>query len=63
MALKPCNAPQSTCSQRVHFVFNSKKLPSEEVKLNLHEGDQLEPGYLKLNPNGVAPTRRLIYWC
>src|SRR4029079_140315 len=50
MALKPCNAPQSTCSQRVHFVFNSKKLPSGEVKLNLHEGDQLKPGYLKLNP-------------
>jgi len=59
MALKPCNAPQSTCS----LVFNSKKLPSEEVKLNLLEGDQLKPGYLKLNPNGVVPTRRLIYWC
>ena len=63
MALKPCNAPQSTCSRRVRFVFNSKKLPSEEVKLNLFEGDQLKPGYLKLNPNGVVPTRRLIYWC
>lgn len=50
------NAPQSTCSQRVRFVFNAKKLPFEEVKLNLLEGDQLKPEYLKLNPNGVVPT-------
>jgi len=56
MTFKLYNAPQSTCSQRVRFVFNSKKLPFEEVKLNLLEGDQLKPDYLKLNPNGVVPT-------
>lgn len=56
MAFKLYNAPQSTCSQRVRYVFNSKKLPFEEVKLNLLEGDQLKPDYLKLNPNGVVPT-------
>ena len=56
MAFKLYNAPQSTCSQRVRFVFNSKKLPFEEVKLNLLDGDQLKPDYLKLNPNGVVPT-------
>jgi len=56
MAFKLYNAPQSTCSQRVRFVFNAKKLPFDEVKLNLLEGDQLKPGYLKLNPNGVVPT-------
>jgi len=56
MAFKLYNAPQSTCSQRVRFVFNGKKLPFEEVKLNLLEGDQLKPDYLKLNPNGVVPT-------
>jgi glutathione S-transferase len=50
------NAPQSTCSQRVRFVLNAKKLPFAEVKLNLLEGDQLKPDYLKLNPNGVVPT-------
>ena len=50
------NAPQSTCSQRVRFVLNAKKLPFDEVKLNLLEGDQLKPDYLKLNPNGVVPT-------
>ena len=56
MAFKLYNAPQSTCSQRVRFVFNAKGLPFEEVKLRLLEGDQLKPDYLKLNPNGVVPT-------
>ncbi len=50
------NAPQSTCSQRVRFVLNAKRLPFADVKLNLLEGDQLKPEYLKLNPNGVVPT-------
>jgi glutathione S-transferase len=56
MSFKLYNAPQSTCSQRVRFVFNAKKLPFDEVRLNLLEGDQLKPDYLKLNPNGVVPT-------
>ena len=56
MTFKLYNAPQSTCSQRVRFVLNAKKLPFDEVKLNLLEGDQLKPDYLKLNPNGVVPT-------
>src|SRR5512141_2699204 len=50
------NAPQSTCSQRVRFVFNAKQLSFDEVKLNLLEGVQLKPDYLKVNPNGVVPT-------
>jgi glutathione S-transferase len=56
MAYKLYNAPQSTCSQRVRFVLHTKHLPFEEVKLNLLDGDQLKPDYLKLNPNGVVPT-------
>ncbi len=56
MTFKLYNAPQSTCSQRVRFVFNAKNLPFEEIKLNLLDGDQLKPDYLKLNPNGVVPT-------
>jgi glutathione S-transferase len=56
MAFTLYNAPQSTCSQRVRFVFNGKKIAFDEVKLNLLEGDQLKPDYLKLNPNGVVPT-------
>jgi glutathione S-transferase len=50
------NAPQSTCSQRVRFVLNAKRLAFTEVKLDLLAGDQLKPHYLKLNPNGVVPT-------
>src|SRR5882757_4397676 len=56
MAFILYNAPQSTCSQRVRFVLNAKKLPFEEVKLDLLAGDQLKPDYLALNPNGVVPT-------
>jgi len=50
------NTPHSTCSQRVRFLLNAKNLRFDEVHLNLLAGDQLSPGYLKLNPNGVVPT-------
>ena len=56
MAFTLYNAPQSTCSQRVRSVLNAKGLAFDEVKLNLLDGDQLKPDYLKLNPNGVVPT-------
>jgi len=56
MAFTLYNAPQSTCSQRVRFVLNAKKLSFTEVKLDLLAGDQLKPDYLALNPNGVVPT-------
>ena len=56
MAYKLYSAPQSTCSQRVRFVLNARKLPFDDVRLNLLAGDQLKPDYLKLNPNGVVPT-------
>jgi Glutathione S-transferase, N-terminal domain len=49
-------APQSTCSQRVRFVLHAKGLAFEERRLDLFAGDQLQPEYLKLNPNGVVPT-------
>jgi glutathione S-transferase len=56
MAFTLYNAPQSTCSQRVRFVLNAKRLPFQEEKLDLLAGDQLKPDYLALNPNGVVPT-------
>src|SRR5215207_5058189 len=56
MAFTLYNAPQSTCSQRVRFVLNAKRLPFKEEKLDLLAGDQLKTDYLKLNPNGVVPT-------
>ena len=56
MAFLLYNAPPSTCSQRVRFVLNAKRLPFEEKRLDLLAGDQLKPDYLALNPNGVVPT-------
>jgi glutathione S-transferase len=56
MAFTLYNAPQSTCSQRVRFVLNAKRLKFEEKLLDLLAGDQLKPDYLALNPNGVVPT-------
>lgn len=56
MAFTLYNAPQSTCSQRVRFVLNAKALPFADIRLNLLEGDQLKPEYLRINPNGVVPT-------
>jgi glutathione S-transferase len=56
MAFTLYNAPQSTCSQRVRFVLNAKRLPFAEKHLDLLAGDQLKPDYLAINPNGVVPT-------
>src|SRR5262249_46823480 len=50
------DAPQSTCSQRVRFVLQAKRLVFEERKLDLFAGDQLKPEYLAINPNGVVPS-------
>lgn len=50
------NAPQSTCSQRVRYALHAKGLGFEEHKLDLFAGDQLKPGYLAINPNGVVPA-------
>jgi hypothetical protein len=61
MAFKLYNAPQSTCSQRVRFVFNAKKLLFEEVKLNLLEGDQLKPNISAQSWDRATPSRRRDY--
>ena len=50
------NAPQSTCSQRVRYCLHAKKIDFQERKLDLFNGDQLKPEYLKINPNGVVPA-------
>jgi len=46
----------SVCAIKVRFVFAEKGLDWEPVNLNLRAGDQHQPDYLKLNPNGVVPT-------
>lgn len=46
----------STCSQKVRLTLAEKKLDFTSHHFNLRAGDQHQPDYLKLNPNGVVPT-------
>lgn len=46
----------SVCSQKVRLVLAEKRLSAVEHRLDLRQGDQLAPDYLKLNPAGVVPT-------
>jgi hypothetical protein len=51
----------STCSQKVCLTLAEKGLPERNEDWVAHDVDlnkfqQLTPEYLKLNPNGVAPT-------
>lgn len=50
------NAAHSTCSQKVRICLAEKNLDWTDHLLDLGKKDQLDPGYLKLNPNGVVPT-------
>jgi len=45
----------SVCAQKVRIALNEKGQQAKEHLLTLR-GDQNEPAYLKLNPNGVVPT-------
>ena len=45
----------SVCAQKIRIQLAEKKLPWSSRIMTLR-GDQFEPGYLKLNPNGVVPT-------
>jgi glutathione S-transferase len=49
------NNINSVCAQKVRIALNEKRLEVKEHLLKLH-GDQNDPAYLKLNPNGVVPT-------
>ncbi len=46
----------STCSRRVRIGLAAKGLEWESVYVNLRTLENLEPWYVKLNPNGVVPT-------
>jgi glutathione S-transferase len=48
----------SVCAQKVCIALTEKRREAKEHLLNLRD-DQNEPGYLKLNPNGVVP--RLVH--
>jgi glutathione S-transferase len=55
MAIKLYYAP-GACSFASHIALEEVGLPYETQKLNLLEGDQRKPEYLKLNPRGRVPT-------
>ena len=44
------------CSLASHIALEELGLKYKTVKLNLAEGDQRKPEYLKLNPRGAVPT-------
>ena len=56
MTLELYNSPISTCSQKVRMVLAEKGLGWTDHRLRFEDGDNLKPGYLQLNPNGVVPT-------
>ncbi len=49
------NNINSVCAQKVRLALAEKGLEAKEHFLTLR-GDQYDPAYLKLNPNGVVPT-------
>ena len=55
MTAKLYYAP-GACSLASHIALEEIGAPYETQKLNLAEGDQRKPEYLKLNPRGRVPT-------
>jgi len=50
------HAHHSTCSQKVRLCLAEKGINFRGHHINLAKKEQLDPDYLKLNPNGVVPT-------
>ncbi len=46
----------STCSMKVRFCVEEKEIPHEKIFVDLLAFEQLQPWYLEINPNGVAPS-------
>jgi glutathione S-transferase len=56
MAIALYHNDMSTCAQKVRITLFEKNIPWTSHHLNLRKGDQFDPAYMKLNPNGVVPT-------
>jgi glutathione S-transferase len=54
MSLTFYYSPQSSASP-VHFTLEELGIPYEKVRIDLKAGEQKQPEYLKLNPNGAVP--------
>lgn len=54
--IKLYHGTTSVCAIKVRLVLAEKNLDWDGEILNLQQGDQHRPDYLKLNPNGVIPT-------
>ena len=54
--LKLYHGAGSTCSKRVRITLAEKGLEWESAHIDLAKRENLDPEYLKLNPNGVVPT-------
>jgi maleylacetoacetate isomerase len=47
---------RSSASYRVRIALNLKALPAEHLPHHLRKGEQRDPSYLALNPQGLVPT-------
>ena len=56
MTIELYHSPYSTCSQKVRLVLAEKELAFVSREINFATEDQLDPQYLRINPNGVVPT-------
>ena len=54
--LKLYDGTMSVCAIKVRLGLFEKGIPFESLNIDLRRGDQLNPAYLALNPNGVVPT-------
>ena len=55
MSLELYHSVNSVCAQKVRVALAEKGLEYREHLMTLR-GDQFDPAYMKLNPNGVVPT-------
>lgn len=54
--LKLYNYYRSSASYRVRIALNLKKIPYEDIPVNLLQSEQLTEEYKKINPQGLVPA-------